>query len=464
MGQKHYGIESAILLIAYLVFLLIVGLRLFKRGKSDADDYLVMGRRLSLPAFIASIVSTWYGGILGVGEYSYRHGLSNWLVFGLPYYLSAFLFAVFLAKKARRSYQHTIPDQLDKTYGKTVSVIGAVFVFVTTVPAAYVLQLGVLAETAFNIPLTIGVVGGTLFSTIYIFSGGLRGDVFTDKVQFALMFSCFAVMVVVLISRFGGLSFLETNLPESHLIWRGSKPASYIFVWYFIALATLVEPSFYQRCFAAKSERVARNGIFVAIAFWAIFDFMTTATGMYARVLLPDLANPIAAYPALAVRILPRALQAVFLLGLFATVMSTVDSYTFIAGATVGKDIIWRLKGGDITKNSRWGLVVSGILAVVIALFFRSVIDIWYLFGTLGTCALLIPLASSFSEKWRMTPKMAAMSMIFSPLVALIWIVPNLFLGIKYFWGIDPIYPGLLTSVIIYIFSCNIKNHFHKPF
>jgi SSS family solute:Na+ symporter len=180
---------------------------------------------------------------------------------------------------------------------------------------------------------------------------------------------------------------------------------------------------------------------------------------MYARVLLPDLTNPIAAYPALAVHILPRALQAVFLLGLFATVMSTVDSYTFIAGATIGKDIIWRLRGGDITKYSRWGLVVSGILAIVIALFFRSVIDIWYVFGTLGTCALLIPLASSFSAKWRMSSRMAALSMILAPLIALIWIVPNLFFDIKQFWGIDPIYPGLLTSVIVYVVDRYIKKH-----
>jgi SSS family solute:Na+ symporter len=240
-------------------------------------------------------------------------------------------------------------------------------------------------------------------------------------------------------------------VPDTHFIWRGTKSASYIFVWYFIALATLVEPSFYQRCFAARSEKVARNGILIAIGFWAVFDFMTTSTGMYARALIPELADPVAAYPALAAKVLPRALQAVFLLGLFATVMSTVDSYTFVAGATIGKDFIWRLKGGDITKHSRFGLVLAGILAVIIALYFRSVIDIWYIFGTLGTCAMLIPLGSSFSDKWRMSGRMALISMIVSPLVALIWIVPNLAWGVEYFFGLDPIYPGLVTSVSLFV-------------
>lgn len=452
MENYRYGIESAILLIAYLVFLLLVGLRFLGKKQTDADEYLVMGRRLSLPAFVASLVSTWYGGILGVGEYSFKYGLSNWLVFGLPYYLAAVIFALVLAKKARRSMLHTIPDQLHKSYGRNVSLIGAFFVFITTVPAAYVLQIGVLAQTAFGIPLTIGIIGGTLFSIIYIFSGGLRGDVLTDKAQFVMMFIGFIVMFVILVTNYGGMEFLRAHIPASHFNWRGTNPASYIFVWYFIALATLVEPSFYQRCFAAKSEKTARNGIFIAIGFWAIFDFLTTSTGMYARAIIPDLSDPIAAYPALAVKVLPEALQAVFLLSLFATVMSTVDSYTFIAGTTLGKDIVWRLRNkGDITFYTRIGLGIAGALAIIIALYFKSVIEIWYVFGTLGTCAMMIPLATSFSDKWRMSKKAAAMAIVVAPLVALSWMIPRLWYNANHPWGIDPIYPGLGVSIIIYL-------------
>ena len=67
------------------------------------DEYLVMGRRLSLPSFVMTLVSTWYGGVLGVGEYSYRYGISNWLVFGVPYYVGAAHFAWFIARRARAS-------------------------------------------------------------------------------------------------------------------------------------------------------------------------------------------------------------------------------------------------------------------------------------------------------------------------------------------------------------------------
>ena len=69
---------------AYFVFLLLVGLRFFGVARRDATEYLLMGRKLALPSFVATLVTTWYGGILGVGEFSYRFGISNWLVFGVP--------------------------------------------------------------------------------------------------------------------------------------------------------------------------------------------------------------------------------------------------------------------------------------------------------------------------------------------------------------------------------------------
>ena len=88
------------LIVAYFVFLAAVWLRLLGR-RSSTVDYLVAGRRVTLPAFVATLVATWYGGILGVGEYSYRYGVSNWLVFGVPYYVGALLFAWLFARRAR---------------------------------------------------------------------------------------------------------------------------------------------------------------------------------------------------------------------------------------------------------------------------------------------------------------------------------------------------------------------------
>jgi SSS family solute:Na+ symporter len=192
---------DVILIIIYVVLLVYIGLRQLFRYKQDIDEYLVMGRRLALPGFVASLVSTWYGGILGVGEYSFRYGLANWIVFGVPYYIGALVFALLIAKRARRSIVHTIPDQLANVYDKKTSLAGAFLVFFTTIPAAYVLQVGFLAESVLGISLEWGIIGGALFSMFYIFTGGLRSDVITDRLQFVLMFIGFIIMLIFLFNN-----------------------------------------------------------------------------------------------------------------------------------------------------------------------------------------------------------------------------------------------------------------------
>ncbi|MFT5232225.1 MAG: SSS family solute:Na+ symporter [Candidatus Krumholzibacteriia bacterium] len=439
--------------LVYLAFLLFIVIRLFRFSTSSAVDFIVAGRRLTLPAFTASLVTTWYGGILGVGEYTWQYGVSNWLVFGVPYYLYAALFAVFLARRARRSQMLTVPDMLDHHYGRPTALFGAGTIFVMTAPAAYVLMLGVLLNFATGWPIWVGVVAGTALSISYVFRGGLRAIVATDMVQFILMFVGFAVLVGVCVTRFGGWEFLRDNLPAGHLQWDGGLGWQAIAVWYVIALSTLVEPAFYQRCFAAESEETAKNGIFWAIGFWIVFDFLTTTAGLYARALLPDLANPVQAFPALAAHVLPSFWQGVFTVGMLATIMSTVDSYAFICSVTLGRDLIerWRTPRGEKLADEatlpaiRWSLLATAIVAIALALISGSVIQLWKTLGSVGTPILFLPMALA---QWGRVPsgQRAVRSMIFSGSTALVWLI----LGNGSAWlGVEAIFPGLAVSALI---------------
>ncbi len=462
--------------VAYALFLLYAVLRLFRKPASGATDYIVAGRRLTLPAFTASLVTTWYGGILGVGEYTWTYGISNWLVFGLPYYLFAGVFALFLAGRARRSRMLTVPDLLEDRYGRPAALVGAGTIFVMTAPAAYVLMLGVLVVFATGWPLWLGVALGTALSVGYVFRGGLRAVVATDIVQFFLMFGAFLILVPVCVKQFGGWDFLKAGLPESHLARDGGLGWQAIAVWYFIALSTLVEPAFYQRCYAAKSESTARRGIAAAIGLWIVFDFLTTTAGLYARVLLPDLADPMQAFPALAAEVLGPFWQGVFTVGLLATIMSTVDSYSFIGAVTLGRDIIGRWRGlttepgDDETSNDpqialatnapndpaggsltiiRWSLLVTAILAAALALLAGSVITLWKTLGSLGTPVLLLPLALAHT-RLRVPGRAVVLSMIASGTVSGAW----LWLGRTGQWlGVEAIFPGLLTSVLVLLIA-----------
>src|SRR5512134_2550957 len=125
MGARLTPVDLA-LVGAYALFLLYLGYRLSGVARGSTADYLVMGRRLTLPSFVATLVTTWYGGVLGVGEYSFRYGISNWLVVGVPYYVGALLFALYFPRRARRTNLYTIPDILQNAYGRPAALIGAV--------------------------------------------------------------------------------------------------------------------------------------------------------------------------------------------------------------------------------------------------------------------------------------------------------------------------------------------------
>jgi SSS family solute:Na+ symporter len=445
------------LIALYLAVLAVVAVLGLRRKEESQENLILAGRRLTLPAFVATLVSTWYGGILGVGEFSYLYGLSNWIVFGVPYYLAALLFALFLARRARQSREMTIPDRLFKFYGSAATVAGSTVLIIVTLPVAYVLMIGVLFNQFFGIPVWAGIAFGTFFSVFYVMTGGFRAVLWTDIIQFTLMFVGFVILLIFAVINFGGLDFLKANLPADHFSTTGGNPVGYIAFWYIVALATLVEPAFYQRCFAARSVKVARRGILVSILFWIFFDFMTTACGLYARAVLPDLSSPVAAYPALAMKILPVGLTGLFLLSLLATIMSTVDSYMFLTATTFSHDLFWRFRQFDesgIKAYTALGLVISSVGTIIIALLSDSVVDIWHDFGSVGTPALLLPLLTSYFGKYKYSPRGAFLSISLSAvLTAAGLFYPRLIGNGEYLFGIEPIFIGLAISAIVFILT-----------
>ncbi|MBI5267062.1 MAG: hypothetical protein HY851_07505, partial [candidate division Zixibacteria bacterium] len=255
---------------------------------------------------------------------------------------------------------------------------------------------------------------------------------------------------------YGGYEFLQTHLPENHLTWHGGRAGWYIATWYVIALMTLAEPAFYQRCYAAKTPSAARNGIFLSIAMWACFDFLTTSCGLYARALLPDLADPVSSFPTLAVKLMPVGILGFFVLGMMTTVQSTVDSYFFISASTFGNDIVRRIKRlseTEVTRYTRIGLILSAVVAVVFVFAFRSVVDIWYAFGSIATPALIVPVFFSMVGKRRMPAGVTFWTIILSGLLSLVWYLSQYWNGGDYWFGLAPIFPGLALSLGVYVIS-----------
>ena len=92
-----------LIIIAYFVSVLVIGFKT-KTESNSIKDYLVAGRSLTLPAFVASLVSTFYGGVLGIGEFTYRFGLAGWFLYAFPYYIFVILFALYLSDRVRKAH------------------------------------------------------------------------------------------------------------------------------------------------------------------------------------------------------------------------------------------------------------------------------------------------------------------------------------------------------------------------
>jgi SSS family solute:Na+ symporter len=444
-----------IIIFGYFAVVLVVGF-LATRKSADAVDYLLAGRSLTLPIFVMTLVSTWYGGILGVGEYSYRFGISNWVVQGVPYYIFAAIFAFALAKRVRESNLLTIPDKLHQAYDLKTAVLGSFLTFLLMTPAPYVLMLAVLLHLLTGWGLFLCLLIGTVATTAYLFFGGFRADVYTDVLEYVLMFVGFGIILPFAYGKFGGLEFIQQHVPPLHLTWNGGNSLQFVLVWFFIALWTLVDPSFHQRCYAAQSGAVARKGILISIVFWFVFDAMTATAGLYARAALPDLDQPMMAYPLLAEVTLPAGMKGLFYVGLLATIMSTLNTLAFVSATCLGRDIVWRVRRdadeSKVNRYTQWGLVATALVSVALAWFIPSVIRLWYTIGTVIIPGLLVPLVSSYFGRWRVSAPFAFAAMLCGWVMSLVWLAVGWTqqLGVSdyYPWGIEPMYPGLVVSLI----------------
>jgi SSS family solute:Na+ symporter len=297
----------------------------------------------------------------------------------------------------------------------------------------------------------VAAVVAALISAAYVGLSGFRAVVRTDILQMVLMFGGFLVLLPIAVSTIGGFGELWRALPTSHRSWDGGLGCQTVLVWYLIALQTVVEPSFYQRVFAASSPRTARTGVLVSVVLWVAFDFLTIFTGLAARVLLPELSDPMAAYPALAELVLPPWMAAFFTVSLVAIVMSTLDSYLFIAATTVGHDLFGRV--GDLSRDrprTRAGLAATAVLAALGAMVFQSAVAVWHHVGSVVTASLLLPvLAVHLPYRWRPTQAGAVVAMVAAAAVAVGWILGRS--DGSYPLLMEPLFPALAVSALCLI-------------
>ena len=213
-------------------------------------------------------------------------------------------------------------------------------------------------------------------------------------------------------------------------------------------MITFIDPNIYQRIYVAKDKKTIKSGVLLSICFWIVFDFLTVAVGLYAAAIIPTSELSGSPYLILSTMILPPFLQILFIISLLSIVMSTIDSFTFTSAITIAKEF---KKGKTTVTDIRIGLFITCIASFVIVTNFKNVIDIWYLFGSLGASSLLVPFFMLINK-----PKIKAKD----PLKILL--IPFIVCGLWFYmnnpYGIDCLYIGILVSLFMNFYSFQTKH------
>src|SRR5579875_2524043 len=254
----------AVVLGAIVLTLLAVSLGRMHTVKTRAD-YLVAGR--SLPAFVLifTLLSSWIGSgsLLGGAENAYQHGfVALWQAAGGWFGL---LLIYFIAPRARRFAQFTIPDLLEARYNQTARVLGVIAVLFayTAITSYQIIGGGDILHLIFPaISATLGRYIITAFVIVFTAIAGMASVAYMDVVIGLLATVTMCAALPFLVHSAGGWSGITHALPATHFEVLGD--------FTFVRAMELMIPTMllmlgnqamYQKFFSAKSERDASRAV-----------------------------------------------------------------------------------------------------------------------------------------------------------------------------------------------------------
>ena len=392
-----------IIISLYLLGMIGVGLW-FAKKHSDFEDFFLAGRSLTTPLLITTLISTYYGidVLFGDSQLGFTNGVVAWFAYARPTYAFFLIAAFLLAHRLREEDFKSLPDILDKYYGKKTRYVGAVTSFIYSLPALSLYGFGMLGDVILGWEPIMGmlVLGG--IALIYTITGGFWAVALTDSVQFVLMCVILAMAFPFAMNLIGGFDSMIEVLEPSYFDTLGDMSIWLIIIYASTGLSILVEPTFYQRIFAAKSYKNVRNALVIGIFIWGSYDWIITILAMAAKVAviqgtLPVDVAPDAALLTIMVAALPAGALGLFLAGVLATEMSTLDSYCLVAGGNVAYDIYkpaFKPSATDqeLIKTTRQGILLSWVLGFAMAISFDQMLGLWVFMASILISSVLAPI------------------------------------------------------------------------
>src|SRR6202000_2938203 len=204
-----------------LIVLTLLGVSLARVSKVKTKaDYLVAGRSLPAVVLIFTLLSSWIGSgsLLAGAENAYKHGFpALWQAAGG---WAGLLLIYFIAPRARKFAQFTIPDLLEARYNQTARVLGVIAILFayTAITSYQLIGGGDILHLIFPDLITadLGKYIVAAFVIVFTAIAGMGSVAYMDVVIGLLATVSMCVALPILIHLVGGWGAVHAALPATH--------------------------------------------------------------------------------------------------------------------------------------------------------------------------------------------------------------------------------------------------------
>lgn len=458
------------LTIVTTVYLFITGYLGFRAYKSTktAADFLVAGRKahpivMSL-SYGATFIST--SAIVGFGGAAATFGMGLLWLTVLNIFAGIFIAFVMFGKRTRpishNLQAHTFPELIAKRFQSrflqiTMGLI--IFLFMPLYAAAVAIGGARFVEQSFSMPYEVAMALFSIVVAAYVLAGGLKGVMYTDAFQGAIMFIGMTALLVWTYSGLGGISEahkalgdLSTQMPEKlakgGMVSWAAMPKFGSPMWLNlvttivlgVGIGVLAQPQLAVRFMTVKSNREINRGVGVGGIFILMMTGVAFIVGSMSNVyFFKDMGKVAVAaapggnidsiIPLFINKYMPSWFVAVFLLTLLSAAMSTLSSQFHTMGTAIGRDVYEQgiLGGKHDTRTvlvTRLGIMAAFLICIVLSYKLPASIIAQATAVFMGLCsAAFLPLYVGCLYWRRMTKQGAIASLLVGTCASLAWLL-----------------------------------------
>lgn len=433
----------------YTVLVLYLGIMAFigwyaGRKTNNIGDFFVLSGKAGVVVSGIAYFSTQFsmGTFLGTPGTIYGVGYAG-MAISVPGAVFCMILPALLIGRKLITHGHkygflTMADYLtDRYHSKNMSGVLGVMMLFFLVPmmGAQIIGAGVIVHVFTGLPEWVGVVGMGIIVILYCMTGGMKGAMMTDVIQGSLMIATAVVTFIVSIVMGGGFSNINHTLQsmnEAYLTFPGANgymPWTYyvsnIVLWSFF---TMGQPHLFTKFFAMKDHKTMFKAILLGTAGMFFSATLIEWAGVNGIASIQNIEKADQIIPMILQRGMNPFLASIFIAGIVAAGMSTIDGILVTTTGAVTRDIYQKIINKDATdetvmKLSKVVTVIIGIIVICFGVFQPGSIFEINLFAFSGMAIFVVPIL--FGIYWKKATAKGAIASVIVGIISLLLFTLN---------------------------------------